>query len=180
MDNQQLRPGDVPQAVQRGIVLVAADRAQTLARRAPIAHNATLAHLSRTLGSWLTRRNEHRVCQSLLERVGCRPPNPALRAGSLSGGNQQKVVLAKWLLGPIKILLLEEPTRGMDVHAKAEIMELVAQQKRDGAAVILASTEPELILAHADRILTFSRGRITREFAGELVTKQDLMHHAEL
>ena len=180
MDNQRLRPGDVPQAVGRGIVLVAADRAQTLARRAPIAHNATLAHLARTLGAWLTRGNEHRVCQPLLERVGCRPPNPALRAGSLSGGNQQKVVLAKWLLGPIKVLLLEEPTRGMDVHAKAEIMELVAQQKRDGAAVILASTEPELILAHADRILTFSRGRITREFAGERVTKQDLMHHAEL
>ena len=180
MENQQLRPGDVPQAVGRGIVLVAADRAQTLARRAPIAHNATLAHLARALGSWLTRRNEHRVCQPLLERVGCRPPNPALRAGSLSGGNQQKVVLAKWLLGPIKVLLLEEPTRGMDVHAKAEIMELVAQQKRDGAAVILASTEPELILAHADRILTFSRGRITREFSGERVTKQDLMHHAEL
>ena len=179
MDDQRLRPGDVPQAVGRGIVLVAADRAQTLARRAPIAHNATLAHLARTLGAWLTRGNEHRVCQPLLERVGCRPPNPALRAGSLSGGNQQKVVLAKWLLGPIKVLLLEEPTRGMDVHAKAEIMELVAQQKRDGAAVILASTEPELILAHADRILTFSRGRITREFAGEQVTKQDLMHHAE-
>ena len=180
IDSQKLKPGDVPQAVQRGIVLVAADRAQTLARRAPIAHNATLAHLQRALGSWITRGNEHRVCQPLLERVGCRPPNPALRAGALSGGNQQKVVLAKWLLGPIKVLLLEEPTRGMDVHAKAEVMELVAQQKRDGAAVVLASTEPELILAHADRILTFSRGRITREFAGERVTKQDLMHNAEL
>ena len=177
---QTMKSGDVPQAVHRGIVLVAADRAQTLARRAPIAHNTTLAHLSRTLGSWITRGNEHRVCQPLLERVGCRPPNPALRAGALSGGNQQKVVLAKWLLGPIKVLLLEEPTRGMDVHAKAEIMKLVAQQKRGGAAVVLASTEPELILAHADRILTFSRGRITREFAGERVTKHDLMHHAEL
>ena len=180
MDGQRMRSGDVPQAVQRGIVLVAADRAQTLARRAPIAHNATLAHLQRSLGQWITRTKEHRVCQPLLERVGCRPPNPELRAGALSGGNQQKVVLAKWLLGPIKVLLLEEPTRGMDVHAKAEVMELIAQQKRDGAAVVLASTEPELILAHSDRILTFSRGRITREFANERVTKQDLMHHAEL
>ena len=180
LENRRLPTGDVPLAVQNGVVLVAADRAQTLARRAPIAHNATLAHLSRTLGQWLTHTQEHRVCQPLLERVGCRPPHPALRAGSLSGGNQQKVVLAKWLLGPIKVLLLEEPTRGMDVHAKAEIMELVAQQKRDGAAVVLASTEPELILAHADRILTFSRGRITREFTNEHVTKQDLMHHAEL
>ncbi|MBM4075029.1 MAG: sugar ABC transporter ATP-binding protein, partial [Planctomycetes bacterium] len=118
--------------------------------------------------------------QPLLQRVGCRPPVPSLKAGALSGGNQQKVVMAKWLLGPMKVLLLEEPTRGMDVHAKAEIMELVALQKKQGTAVILASTEPELILAHSDRILTFSRGRITHEFAGCHVTKQDLMRHAEV
>src|SRR5580700_11028935 len=135
----------------------------------------TLAHLGRNLGEWIIRQHEHRVCQPMLERVGCRPPDPSLRTGSLSGGNQQKVVLAKWLLGPIRVLLLEEPTRGMDVHAKAEIMELVEEQKRQGAAVILASTEPELVLAHADRIATLARGRVTRIFAGERVTKQDLM-----
>ena len=179
LDGKRMRSGDVPSAVQNGVVFVAADRAQSLARRAPIAHNVTLAHLKRALGRWIVRRREHRVCQPLLERVGCRPPKPGLRVGALSGGNQQKVVLAKWLLGPIKVLLLEEPTRGMDVHAKAEVMELVAQQKRAGAAVILASTEPELILAHADRIATFARGRITREFSGQRVTKQDLMHCAE-
>lgn len=180
LDGKPMRSGDVPSAVQKGVVFVAADRALTLARRAPIAHNVTLAHLKRTLGGWIRWKNEQRVCQPLLERVGCRPPNPRLRAGALSGGNQQKVVLAKWLLGPINVLLLEEPTRGMDVHAKAEVMELVAQQKRAGAAVILASTEPELVLAHADRIVTFARGRMTREFKGERVTKQDLMQHAEV
>lgn len=179
LEGQSLRTGDVPSAVQRGVVFVAADRAQTLARRAPIAHNATLAHLKRAVGSWIVRRKEHRVCQPLLERVGCRPPKPGLAAGALSGGNQQKVVLAKWLLGPIKVLLLEEPTRGMDVHAKAEVMELVAQQKQAGAAIILASTEPELVLAHADRIATFARGRVTRQFSGQRVTKQELMHCAE-
>ena len=140
----------------------------------------TLAHLRKNLGNWLVRRREHQVSQPMLETVGCRPPNPALRAGSLSGGNQQKVVLANWLLGPIRVLLLEEPTRGMDVHAKAEIMELVAEQKRQGAAVILASTEPELVLAHADRIVTLARGRITRIFTNERATKQDLMRFAEV
>ena len=180
LDGKQLRTGDVTGSVQNGIVLVAADRAQTLARRASIAHNMTLAHLRKNLGNWLVRRREHQVCQPMLESVGCRPPNPALRAGSLSGGNQQKVVLAKWLLGPIRVLLLEEPTRGMYVHAKAEIMELVAEQKRQGAAVILASTEPELVLAHADRIATLARGRITRIFTNERATKQDLMRLAEV
>lgn len=179
LEGRRMRSGDVPSAVSKGVVLVAADRAQTLARRASIAHNATLAHLKRTIGSWITRSKELKVCQPLLEQVGCRPPNPKLRAGALSGGNQQKVVLAKWLLGPIQVLLLEEPTRGMDVHAKAEVMELVAQQKKNGAAIILATTEPELVLAHADRIVTFARGRVTREFSGQRVTKQDLMHCAE-
>jgi ABC-type sugar transport system ATPase subunit len=139
----------------------------------------TLAHLQRNMGNWLVRRKEHQLCQPMLETVGCRPPNPALPAGSLSGGNQQKVVLAKWLLGPIRVLLLEEPTRGMDVNAKAEIMDLISEQKRQGVAVILASTEPELVLAHADRIATLARGRVTRIFTGEKVTKQDLMQFAE-
>lgn len=180
IDGQLAPIGDVATAVKQGIVMVGADRAQTLARRAPIAHNMTLAHLKRALGGWIIRQREHQVCRPLLERVGCRPPNPALRVGSLSGGNQQKVVLAKWLLGPIRVLLLEEPTRGMDVHAKTEIMLLVAEQKRQGAAVVLASTEPELVLAHADRIVTMARGRVTREFSGEHATKHDLMRFAEV
>lgn len=179
LNGQPIKTSDVATSVKEGVVLVAADRAQTLARRAPIAHNMTLAHLRRRLGNWLTRRSEIELCQPMLQTVGCRPPNPVLRAGSLSGGNQQKVVLAKWLFGPIRVLLLEEPTRGMDVHAKAEIMELVAQQKTQGAAIILASTEPEFVLAHADRIATFARGRITHVFSGEQVTKHDLMRCAE-
>jgi ABC-type sugar transport system ATPase subunit len=179
LNGRAVKPGNVARFVERAIVLVAADRAQTLARRAPIAHNLTLAHLKQNLGGWIIRQREYRLCKPMLERVGCRPPNPALLAGALSGGNQQKVVLAKWLLGPIKVLLLEEPTRGMDVHAKAEIMALVKEQQRQGVAVVLASTEPELVLAHADRIATLARGRVTRIFSGEKVTKQDLMHYAE-
>jgi ribose transport system ATP-binding protein len=101
-----------------------------------------------------------------------------MKAGSLSGGNQQKVVLAKWLLGPMRVLILEEPTRGMDVGAKDEIMQLVREAKEQGTAVILATTEPELALAHADRILIFRRGRITHELAGETVDKSALLRYA--
>ena len=97
---------------------------------------------------------------------------------NLSGGNQQKAVIAKWLLGPVRVLLLDEPTRGMDVGAKDEVMRLVADVKRQGAAVVLSSAEPELLLAHADRILVMSRGRITRQFAGSEVDKSELMRFA--
>lgn len=176
--DESLPSGNVSAAVSRGVVLVAADRAKTLVRRSSIARNTTLAHLRRSMGEWLRRGPEHVVVQPLLEKVGCRPARPELLAGNLSGGNQQKVVLAKWLLGPVRVLVLEEPTRGMDVNAKDEVMRLVAGLKKSGAAIVLASTEPELVLAHADRILVFARGRIAHEFAGEEVRKADLLRWA--
>lgn len=178
LDGQRLKPGNTHFAVQRGIVLVAADRAQTLVRGSEIYKNITLAHLRRVFGNWLTRRAETNVVDPLLTRVQCRPPLPHLKAGQLSGGNQQKVVLAKWLLGPVRVLVLEEPTRGMDVGAKEEVMRLVRELKAQGAAVILASTEPELVLAHADRILTFRRGEVTHEFSGTTIDKSTLMRFA--
>lgn len=170
--------GDVSSAVRCGVVLVAADRAKTLVRRSSIARNTTLAHLKRSLGNWLTQRRDHAVTQPVLHQVGCRPPRPGLMAGNLSGGNQQKVVLAKWLLGPVRVLVLEEPTRGMDVEAKDEVMRLVADLKKSGAAIVLASTEPELVMTHAERILVFQRGRIAHEFANQSLTKSDLLRWA--
>jgi ribose transport system ATP-binding protein len=178
LNESDLPNGDVSAAVSHGVVLVAADRAKTLVRRSSIARNTTLAHLRRSMGEWLRRGREHDVVQPLLEQVGCRPARPELLAGNLSGGNQQKVVLAKWLLGPVRALVLEEPTRGMDVNAKEEVMRLVAGLKQSGAAVLLASTEPEFVLAHADRILVFARGRIAHEFVGEEVRKADLLRWA--
>jgi len=179
VDNTPRRICHVSDAVAMGVVLVGADRGQTVVRKATVARNVMLAHLASTIGRWVTVRKEVAVSRPLLERVGCRPPDPYKLAGQLSGGNQQKVVIGKWLLGPINILLLEEPTRGMDVHAKSEVMRLVREQQDQGVAVILASTEPEMLLAYADRILTFSRGQVTEEFAGTRVTKADLMHAAE-
>lgn len=176
-----LPSGKVHEAVRRGIVLVAADRARTLVRGEPVYRNVTLPHLGSPrsrIGRFLTSRGEIRVAGPILEQVGCQPNRPRLRAGNLSGGNQQKVVLGKWLLDPIRVLVLEEPTRGMDVGAKEEVMHLVARQKEMGAAVILATTEPELAMAHSDRIIVFRKGRIAREFASCRVDKRDLVQSA--
>ncbi len=175
---QRLPPGNTHAAVRRGVVLVAADRAQTLVRSAPVYRNTTLAHLKSCVGAWLTRRKELRVSRPVLEQVQCRPLDPRLPVRALSGGNQQKVVLAKWLLGPIQVLVMDEPTRGMDVGAKEEILRLVRQLQQQDVAVIIASTEPELLLAHCDRILVMQRGRITAEFFGQAVDRGQLMRSA--
>jgi ribose transport system ATP-binding protein len=178
LDDRKLPVGRVDRAVKRGMVLVAADRQQTLAHASQIYKNVTLAHLKGCVGEWLTRRREVKAAQPVLADVGCKPADPTLPAGHLSGGNQQKVVFAKWLLGPLRVLVLEEPTRGMDVGAKEEIMKLIGRLREEGTAVILATTEPELVLAHADRILVFRRGRQTAEFADTTLDKSVLMQHA--
>lgn len=178
LDGNELPRGNIHRAVRQGLVLVAADRAQTLVRGSEIYKNVTLSHLHRAIGNWLTRAREIDKVRPVLDRVLCRPPRPLLKAGNLSGGNQQKVVLAKWLMGRIRVLVLEEPTRGMDVGAKEEIMRIVRTLKNQGTAVILASTEPELVLAHSDRILAIRRGRISAEFAATDLDKSTLLKHA--
>jgi ribose transport system ATP-binding protein len=114
----------------------------------------------------------------MIQQTGVRPANPTLKAGYLSGGNQQKVVLAKWLTKKPRLLLLNEPTRGMDVGAKREVLDLIRHLKSQGVAIVLMSTEPETVLAESDRILVMSKGRVTKEFAGERVTKDMLLSFA--
>jgi ribose transport system ATP-binding protein len=94
--------------------------------------------------------------------LGVRPPRPDWIAGGLSGGNQQKVALARWLTHLPKVLILNEPTRGMDVGAKEDVVNIVRSIRKNGVAVILVSTEPELILALSDRIVVMQKGRSPR------------------
>ncbi|MBI1784118.1 sugar ABC transporter ATP-binding protein [Candidatus Sumerlaeota bacterium] len=177
-DGAPARLDSPARAVARGIAFVAADRAKTLVGAAEIYKNVTLAHLKSSAGEWLAPRREIPLTRPAITRVGCRPPEPMMRAGALSGGNQQKIVLAKWLMGPIRALILEEPTRGMDVGAKGEVMELVRTLKKEGVAILIATCEPELLLGHADRILVMRRGKTAKEFSGCEVDKAELMRHA--
>ncbi|WP_347243918.1 sugar ABC transporter ATP-binding protein [Thermogutta sp.] len=170
--------GKPQKAVRAGMVLVTADRAAGLFLRGEVYKNVTIAHLRHAVGNWVTFAKELRAVQPVLKQVGCRPADPLLKVEHLSGGNQQKVVFAKWLLGPVRVLLLEEPTRGMDIAAKAEVMQLVEQLAAQGTAVILASTEPELILAHSHRVMVMSRGRVTAEWSGCRVEKGHLLRAA--
>jgi ribose transport system ATP-binding protein len=94
---------------------------------------------------------------------------------SLSGGNQQKVALARWLTHLPRVLVLSEPTRGMDVGAKEDVVHIVRGLRDQGIGIVVVSTEPETVLSLADRILVMKKGRIVREFAGEAVSKDRLL-----
>ncbi len=141
----------------------------------PVYKNISISILDR-LGKILLRPSrERQIASQRIAELRVRPPRADGIVGSLSGGNQQKVALARWLTHLPKVLILNEPTRGMDVGVKEDVVKIVRSIKEKGVAVILVSTEPELILALSDRIVVVRKGRISREFADETVSKDRLL-----
>jgi ribose transport system ATP-binding protein len=140
--------------------------------------NVTIAHLSRLLPWWLRERAELAIAEPAMQKVGVRPPDPRLPVFALSGGNQQKVVLAKWLTRPPRVLVLNEPTRGMDVAAKEEVLGVIRRLREEGVATLLISVEPETVLALATRALVLQKGRISAELSGRQLSKENLMKSA--
>jgi ABC-type sugar transport system ATPase subunit len=154
-------------AVAAGIALIPEDRGRDgLARQLPISYNVTAASLGK-LSSWgvLRHNAEEAVTQEFIGKLRIRCSSGAQLAGRLSGGNQQKVVIAKWLARGAKVFLFDEPTRGIDVGAKIEVFEVMDSLARSGAAILMVSSElPELVQV-PDRILVMRQGRLTGELA---------------
>lgn len=137
-----------------------------------------LKHFSRMF--FMNKRMEKISWQRQMDHLRIKAPSYAALVESLSGGNQQKVVLAKWLLTRPQILLLDEPTRGIDVGAKAEIYQLINKLAMEGIGIIVVSSELPEILGVSDRILTFCEGRLTGEFSREEATQEKLLFAATL
>ena len=169
------------EAVNAGIALLTEDRQQTgLALRLPVASNVTLANLAGVSRlSVLDLAAEAAVTSEYIGKLRIRADSGRQLVGRLSGGNQQKVVIAKWLFRNTKIFLFDEPTRGIDVGAKAEVFEVMDSLARSGAAVLMVSSEMPELLQVADRILVMRQGRL----CGELpkgTTQEEIMRRAAL
>jgi ABC-type sugar transport system ATPase subunit len=167
------------QAVDAGIALITEDRQRTgLALALPLRTNVTLAHLDGvTRSGFLQAAREKQVTQRYIERLRIRASGPEQPAGKLSGGNQQKIVIAKWLYRDTKVVLFDEPTRGIDVNAKREVFSLMDQMAREGKAILMVSSELPELLQVADRILVMREGAIVAELPRS-ATQQQIMHHA--
>lgn len=177
LDGQAFAPATPRAAIRRGLALLTGDRKATgLVLGMSVEHNMTLAALPRFSPRGLLRPAAERVAaKRLAQALRVRLASVEQPAGMLSGGNQQKVVLAKWLEAAPRVLLLEEPTRGVDVGAKHEIYELMNRWTADGMAIVMISTELPELLGVCDRILVMHRGEITAEFArGEATAERVL------
>jgi ribose transport system ATP-binding protein len=166
-----LRAGSVPAAVRAGMGLAPEERkSQGLLLGEPVFRNVTLSALARfARGGFLGPQADLGPAAEVTAQLDVRPPDATRPVRTLSGGNQQKVVLARWLLQGCSVLLLDEPTRGVDVGARSEIYALVRRLAAEGAAIVLVSSEVPEVLGLADRVLVVREGRVVHEApAGEL------------
>ncbi|MDQ0792873.1 sugar ABC transporter ATP-binding protein [Streptomyces sp. B1I3] len=157
-----LRPGSVRAAVAAGIGLAPEERkAQALLLTESVTRNVSVSSLSRfARAGWVDRGAERAAARAATRELSLRPDNPDAAVRTLSGGNQQKAVLARWLLRGCKVLLLDEPTRGVDVGARAELYAVIRRLADEGLAVLLVSSEVPEVLGLADRVLVLREGRV--------------------
>ncbi|MFJ4876700.1 sugar ABC transporter ATP-binding protein [Streptomyces sp. NPDC088745] len=159
---KRLRTGSVRAAVRAGIGLAPEERkAQALLMPESVTRNVSVATLSRfSRAGWLDRSAERSAARRATRELSLSPDDPDARVRTLSGGNQQKAVLARWLLRGCEVLLLDEPTRGVDVGARAELYAVIRRLADEGLAVLLVSSEIPEVLGLADRVLVLREGRL--------------------
>lgn len=167
-------------AISAGIVYVPEDRGkQGAILDMPIFQNITLPSLPRLSRNGFTRMaNEFALARHYTERLDLRAASLDTPVGSLSGGNQQKVVIAKWLATQPKVIILDEPTKGIDIGSKAAVHEFMAELAAEGLSVIMVSSEIPEILGMSDRVIVMREGRIAAELAGDDLTPETLVRHA--
>ncbi len=177
-----LRIDDVPvrfrstaAARRAGIAFVPENRNMMLFRTEPVYKNISISILDRISRIFLKPDREREIAAEHTKDLQIRPPLPGISLGSLSGGNQQKVGLAKWLTHLPKALILVEPTRGMDVGAKEDVIRILKSLRDRGVAILVLSTEPETILTLADRVTVMKKGTAAREFSRGRIAKSDLL-----
>ena len=164
-------------AIDNGIGFVTEDRKRFgLILEQTILDNSTLAGLKQISGAFITHRSRERIAtKKVMESLHVKANSPMTVAGTLSGGNQQKVVLGKWLLTKPKVLFLDEPTRGIDVGAKQEIYAEINKLAKEGLAIVMVSSELPEVLGLSDRILVLHEGRLTGEFTKTEATPEKVM-----
>ena len=177
IDGEAVKIKDPGQAIDMGMAMVTEDRKELgLVLCRDIKENITLANLDEyTDWVFVNEKREFKTCQEISKKLAVKMSSLKQRVESLSGGNQQKVVLSKWLITEPKILILDEPTRGIDVGAKAEIHTLMRKFTKEGLGLIIISSELPEIIGMSDRVMVMGNGEIKGEFKKNEFTQDQLL-----
>ena len=182
LDGKTLEINSPEEAIRQGIVLAPEDRKKEgLCTKLSIRDNIALPNLDLICGGsfgTINKRVENEMIDEGKSSLTIKMPNAEIAAGSLSGGNQQKVVVAKWLARESRVVIFDEPTRGIDVAAKVEIYEIINDLKKRGIAVIIVSSEMPEVMGISDRILVMCNGRVTGEVDPRDTSEEAIMTYA--
>jgi len=178
IDGKPVRKRSTAAAIRAGAVMLPEDRkTEGIVPNLSVRENIVLAALPRISRAGLvTRAKQDEIVEYFMKRLQIKASSPDQRVADLSGGNQQKVLLARWLCLQPKVLLLDEPTRGIDVGAKAQVQELINELARDGLGVLLISSELDELLEGSDRLVVLREGHVIGELRGEQVNESELMN----
>jgi ribose transport system ATP-binding protein len=177
IDGKAYSLGNPKAAIRAGLALVPEDRRhQGLMTPMSVEENLVVVSSDqRSRLGWLDRRGDRNAAQSQVDALKIKTPHLQQTAAFLSGGNQQKIVFGKWILNTPKVLLLDEPTRGVDIGAKQEIYSLMEKLASNGVAILFVSSEMEEVLGMADRALVMHEGRITGELTRSQLSEEAIM-----
>ena len=180
LNGQPLELASPVDAIAAGIAMVSEDRkAEGLVTCRSVRENTSLANLKRfALGPFVDRAKETTEVERMRRLLQIKTASLDTAAENLSGGNQQKIVIAKWLLGDLKLIILDEPTRGIDVGSKSEIHRLMTQFAKQGLAIIMISSELPEILGMSDRVVVIAEGRVAGELTRDQANQESVMHLA--
>jgi ribose transport system ATP-binding protein len=175
-----LHPHDTRTAARLGIGLLTEDRkGEGLMLELPVVQNLSLAALAQfARAGFIDEAKERSTAQSFVDRFRIRTPGLNQAIKNLSGGNQQKVLLARWLMRGLKVIVVDEPTRGIDVGAKSEIFALIDRLAGEGLAVVMMTSEMPELLGLSDRIMVMAAGRITATFSRDEATQEKILNAA--
>jgi monosaccharide-transporting ATPase len=177
VDGKAVRSGSVPAAIRAGIVMLPEDRkVEGIIPNLSVRDNIVLAALPRlSRAGFSSRKNQDAVVEIFMQRLHIKASSPDQIVSELSGGNQQKVMIARWLAMNPKVLLLDEPTRGIDVGAKAEVQALIDELAREGLAIVLVSSEVEEVVEGSGRVIVLRDGAVETELEGNDVDEEHLL-----
>lgn len=180
LNGSQIQVNDINAAIKNGIGYITEDRKRDgLALNMTVENNINLAHIPQLLkAGFVDEDAAKKNAQKYISSLNIKTPSMNQKVGYLSGGNQQKIVLAKWLCNNIKVLIFDEPTRGIDVGAKYEVYELMNQLSDNGVAIIMISSELPEILGMSDRILVMHNGQISGELSREEANQEKILRLA--
>ena len=181
LEGEKLECKFLQDAIDHGLGLVTEDRkAMGLVLGQSVLQNMTISSLETVANRWgiVNQAQERNLANGYIEQLNIKTPGLNVAIDTLSGGNQQKVIVAKWLNTSPKVLILDEPTRGIDVGAKVEIYNLLNKLVEDGVTVIMISSELPEVMGMSDRILVMCEGEIAAELTREEATKELIMEYA--